>query len=331
MSINPILKQLVEHQDLSETSAFDSFSKLFKGEMSPAQSGAFLFGLSAKGETTSEIKSAVKAALSQARTVSGFNHKCIDTCGTGGDGKKSFNCSTAVALFLSEMGYKVVKHGNRAVSGNCGSADIIEMLQIPFIKDPKEVPLFLEKTNFAFLFAPYFHPSFTSIAPIRQELGIPTLFNILGPLLNPARPTHQLIGVGNIKYLQIISEVLAQIDIKRAAVLHGAEGFDELTPCGTSQIILVQDGQCQPMELNPSLFEISLCNAKDLACYNKQDSIEVMRSILNGQGPQAIQDMVVLNLGLCLYLLQEDSDLSSCILQAKKTVQKGVDIRRLYA
>ncbi|HMB30262.1 MAG TPA: anthranilate phosphoribosyltransferase [Desulfohalobiaceae bacterium] len=332
MSINLSLELLSQKQNLHEDRAYRGFQQLFSQELSPAQAGAFLLGLSTKGETSRELKAAVRAALDHSRLCPYSDGPCIDTCGTGGDGRKSFNCSTAVALFLADMGHKVVKHGNRAVSSKCGSADIIESLEIPFLTNRDQIFYDLDKTNFVFLFAPYFHPAFSHLSQIRKELGIPTLFNLMGPLLNPVRPTHQLIGVGKKKLLPLMANALAlDKDIKNAVVVHGACGFDEITPCGISQVIYVHKGKLTHDTIDPNEFDIPKHASGELSCRDKTQALEVMRSILRGHGPQAIQDMVILNLGLALSLLENDKNLQQCIQRAKEHVHNGLIRSNLYA
>lgn len=326
MATRDILETLARGQHLSEEQALECFDKLFAGELSPAQSGALLLGLRAKGETPEELGAGVQAALKQARIVRRIEGASIDTCGTGGDGKRSFNCSTAVAFHLASMGYKVVKHGNRAVSSSCGSADVVEALGIPFMESPEDASRVLARSNFVFLFAPHFHPAFANIAPIRKELGIPTLFNLMGPLLNPARPTHQLLGVGNPKTHDLVARALAKSNVQRAAVVHGGGGFDELTPCGVSRVILVQGGRCEEIELDPESFGMRRSEPDELGCRDRADSLDMMRAVLKGQGPQPVLDMLGLNLGLSLHLLEESASLQECVERAKDQVRQGIDL-----
>ncbi|MFP4629702.1 MAG: anthranilate phosphoribosyltransferase [Desulfohalobiaceae bacterium] len=331
MSMHSTLDRLALGQDLEPREAYSAFHRLFTGELGPAQTGAFLLGLKAKGETPLELDSAVRAALDQARKVD-FEQTCIDTCGTGGDGKMSFNCSTAVALFLAHMGHKVVKHGNRAVSSSCGSADVLEHLGLPFIQDSQEARGRLERTNFVFLFAPHFHPAFAHVAPVRKELGIATLFNLMGPLLNPAQPSHQLLGVGSAKYLDLVARALSKRPgLRKAAVLHGAGGFDELTPCGVNQVVLVSPESCETVDIHPDHYGFQTCSAQDLACTDREQSLDLMQGVLQGQAPGPVLDMLALNLGLALYLLQEDRQLQDCMLQAANQVRQGIAREKLYA
>ncbi len=331
MSIHSILDQLALGQDLSFNQARHVFELLFAGEMSPAQTGAFLLGLKAKGETPLELQCAVQAALQRARRID-LQQPCIDTVGTGGDGKMSFNCSTAPALYLAHLGYKVVKHGNRAVSSSSGSADVLEGLGLPFVQDKQEARARLEQSNFVFLFAPFFHPAFAHVAPVRQELGIATLFNLMGPLLNPALPSHQLLGVGSAHHLDLVARALvSRPGLQKAAVLHGAGGFDELTPCGISEVILIENEQMRSLALDPAEFGISICRPEELAGIDKKQALQAMHNILQGRGPEPMLDMLALNLGLALYLLQEEAQLKHCIFQAQSAVRRGISQEKLYA
>jgi anthranilate phosphoribosyltransferase len=325
MNMKNVLNKVSEGKNLEYMEAREVFAALFEGDLTPAQSGALLMGLKMKGECADELLAAVEIALGKARLVEGLEGTRIDTCGTGGDGKQSFNCSTAVAFFLADLGYKVVKHGNKAVSSACGSADVVDALGLPLLKEPEEVKAELEQRNFAFIFAPHFHPAFARIAPIRQELGMRTIFNFMGPLLNPARPTHQILGVARPEFAPLMADVLAKRGVT-AAVVHGSGGFDELTPCGPCQITLVKDGKMQEFTLDPDEYGFDRCEPSDLACKNKEDAIAMQKKVLNGTGPQPIQDMVALNLGLALSLLQPEKELKECMDEARDAVARGAGI-----
>ncbi len=323
MEIRHALMMLAKKEDLPEELETKCFQNLFEGKLSPVQAAAFLFGLRVKGENAKDLFCAVNSALKYANKIdlTDVSNKLIDTCGTGGDGKMSFNCSTAVALFLANMGYKVVKHGNRSVSSKCGSADILEALNIPFLKDKDEIKNTLEKENFVFLFAPYFHPAFANVAGIRKELGVPTIFNIMGPLLNPANPTHQLIGVGDKKYMQTVAEVLKKKQIKRAAVVHG-DGFDEITPTGETDVLLI-NGEIKPMKIIPEDFDIKRCSPDKLQIRDREHSLNTMKLLMEGKAPQPIKDMVSLNLGMAIYLLEEEISLKDAVDMARDKVNRG--------
>ena len=321
--VTSALNELAAGNDLSAELADAVFKALFAGEVSPVQAGALLMGLRTKGETATEVASGVKAALKEAKLVKGLSGPCIDTCGTGGDGSNSFNCSTAVALYLADMGYKVTKHGNRAVSSSCGSADILEELEIPIDTTFENVPEVLDRENFVFLFAPNYHPAFGIVGPIRKELGIPTLFNLMGPLLNPARPTHQVLGVGRPEIMLLMAEVLALTKVEKAYVVHGAGNFDELTPFGVNKAVLVDNGKLTELEIDPADYGFAVSDPKDVAVTDRKNALETISKVLAGTAPQPMLDMVALNLGAAISLLDGIS-LADGIEKAKAKVSTGV-------
>ena len=323
-SITDALTELTFGRDLTTEQADCVFESLFSGEMTSSQAGALLMGLRIKGETSTEVAAGVRAALREAKLIKGLNSARIDTCGTGGDGSNSFNCSTAVALYLADMGYSVVKHGNRAVSSSCGSADVLEDLGISLGTTAGEAREVLERDNFVFLFAPNYHPAFGKIAPIRKELGIPTLFNLMGPLLNPARPTHQILGVGRPEIMHLMAEVLALTNVDKAYVVHGAGNFDELTPFGVNDAVLVENGKLSEVKINPADYGFAPATPEDVAVKDRPEALKTIREVLAGNAPQAMLDMVALNLGAAISLM-DGTSLAEGIEKAKVKVAKGVD------
>ncbi len=324
-SISHILEHLTTGEDLSSAQARDVFGLIMTGEICPVQAGAFLLGLRAKGESADELSGAVDVALKHAKLVPGLSGRRIDTCGTGGDGQHSFNCSTAVSFFLADMGYQVVKHGNRAVSSKCGSADVVEDLGLPLVSDPAAVAGELSAHNFVFLFAPHFHPAFRHVGPIRQQLGIRTIFNFMGPLLNPALPTHQILGVPDFRFAPMMAHVLAmRPGLEHAAIVHGAGGFDELTPCGPAQVIFVEQGTLIETMLDPADFGLASCAIHELTCSTKEEALAMQRKVLSGNGPQSLKDMVTLNLGMGIFLLEDDMTLELAMEQAQAKVDEGL-------
>ncbi|GAB6177213.1 anthranilate phosphoribosyltransferase [Desulfobaculum senezii] len=323
MHMAEVLELLAFHKDLPQEMAEESFRRLMDGSMTPAQAGSFLMGLKTKGETSLELTAAVRAALEQARLVPGLTGKRIDTCGTGGDGQCSFNCSTAVALTLAGMGYDVVKHGNRSVSSTCGSADALEALGLSLTTEPDAVAGELAERHFAFLFAPGYHPAFKHVMPVRKEIGCRTLFNLLGPLLNPARPTHQLLGVAMPEFVLRMATVLANTGVTRAAVVHGAGGFDELTPFGVNDIVQVRDGWLREERLDPRDLGFALHAPEAVAVRGREEAVDALREVLAGRGPIAMREMTALNLGMCLFLLEDDYTLSEAMDTAREALSSG--------
>ncbi|GAB6036484.1 anthranilate phosphoribosyltransferase [Fundidesulfovibrio butyratiphilus] len=319
-----VLEYLAIGKDLTEEQALESFRAMYTGEMPASCVGAFLMGLKTKRETGLEIACGVRAALEQARLCPGLTGDRIDTCGTGGDNTCSFNCSTAVALYLAALGHKVVKHGNRSVSSTCGSADVVEALGLSLTVEPTDVATALDKRNFVFLFAPTFHPAFKRIMPIRKELGARTLFNLMGPLLNPARPTHQLLGVPTAGFVPLIAEALALTGVRHAAVVHGAGGFDELSPFGPAEVVWVREGWMRRQRVDPADLGIARHKISDVAVASKDEAIAVMLELLEGDGPEAMRDMLTLNLGMCLHLLESDLSLQQGVDKARDAIKSRV-------
>jgi len=330
MLMADVLELLAFHKDLTPEMADESFRRLMHGTMTPAQIGAFLMGLKTKGEKAFELAAAVRAALEVARPVPGLSGEFFDCVGTGGDCTGSFNCSTTVSLVLAGMGHPVVKHGNRAVSSISGSADVLEALGIPLDTLPENVAGELARRNFVFLFAPVYHPAFKHVVPVRKEIGCRTLFNLLGPLLNPARPTHQLLGVAPGEYTERIASVLAMSGIRRACVCHGAGGYDELTTFGPARVVWVRDGWMRRDSLDPQALGFPRHAPEDVAVQTKEQARAVVAELLAGGGPAAMRDMVVLNLGVCLHLL-EDLALPAAMDKAREALASGVGEKPLHA
>lgn len=335
MSVNmrEILDALGNGVNLSEEQAAFAFGELFEGVLTPAQAGALLMGLRAKGETPVELACAARAGLGKARLVKGLptDAPILDIVGTGGDLTSSFNCSTAVSLYLAALGHRVVKHGNRAVSSSSGSADALEGLGVSLAVKPDEVAGELARTGFVFLFAPNYHPSFAHIAPVRRELGVRTLFNLMGPLLNPARPSHQLLGVGQASALPLMADTLAlTAPGVTALVIHGSDGgkggFDELTPFGPATGFAVANGGVTPFRLNPSEYGLAGHSPEDVRVADKAAALAAIKAVLSGRGNPAMQAMTALNLGAALHLATGRS-MAQCMTEAREAVADGAASR----
>lgn len=326
---NNILERLACDEDLSEEMADQAFSALMDGKLTQSQAGALLLGLRIKGETPLELACAAHAALERAVPVERLEEDCIDVVGTGGDGKNSFNCSTAAALILAGMGYKVAKHGNRAASSACGAADALEGLGVPMEKDPHEAVKHLRKGNFAFFFAPYYHPGFKNVAPLRREMGVRTIFNILGPMINPARPSHLLMGVAKPEMVPVIAGALSHSHLRRAAVFCGAGGYDELTPIGPTEVAVLKNGEISWLTVNPARHGMKTCSPEDLACANREKAVSVLRKLLSGGGSRAMLDMAALNVALGIYLLEDGISFDEAVEKAKRGVASGAGKKAL--
>ncbi|MBQ7739164.1 MAG: anthranilate phosphoribosyltransferase [Desulfovibrionaceae bacterium] len=329
--IAQVLDAVCSGQNLNRGTGKFIFGKLMDGELTQAQAAGFLLALRMKGESSLELACASQEVLQRSILLPEISEPHIDVVGTGGDGHHSFNCSTATALVLAGLGYKVTKHGNRAVSSTSGSADAVEGLGLPLEKEPAAVLAELKKRNFAFMFAPYFHLAFRNIASIRKELGVRTVFNILGPLLNPSKPSHILLGVAKPEFIPLMEQALLELKQKVAAIVCGAGLYDELTPIGPSTVSILRDQKVSTLAINPLDFGIKPCTPQDLEVHSKREAVSVLEDLLAGQGPGPMLDMIVLNVGLGLYILEGTEDLSLCMAKARQAVLAGVGRRVLNA
>lgn len=331
MTISQILDTLADKQDLESAEADAAFSALADGKMSTAQAGGFLLTLRAKGENPQEMAAAVNCVLARARLITGISGDYVDIVGTGGDNKHSFNCSTAAALTVAGLGYKVLKHGNRAVSSSCGAGDVLEKLGYPLQLDGAGIAALVEKTNFGFAFAPNFHPCFKNIAPVRKELGVRTLFNLLGPLVNPSRPPLMMLGVASASLVPAMAEALAKTGhYKRALVIHGCGGYDEVTAFGPATARLVEGSSVKEMEIDPAQLGFAPpARESDLRVESKEEAEAALLAVISGQGNQAMSDMVALNTAVCISLFEPELDRHACVARARKAVADGLGMKTL--
>jgi len=324
IEMKTVLAALVQGSDLTPAMASYAFASLIDGKLPLVQAGSFLMGLRMKGESAIELAQAARVALSRAIRVEHIEGDSIDIVGTGGDGRDSFNCSTATALTLAGMGHQVVKHGNRAITSKSGSADVLERLGLPIHTLAGGVRQELAKRNFVFLYAPLYHPVFSTIAPIRKDLAVRTIFNLLGPLLNPARPTHLLVGVARETLLPLMADALRTSHVRCAAIVHGAGGYDEVSPLGISRVIFLRDGKMTEAAINPTDYGMTLCAEADLRVTSIAHAAQMMCDFLDGRAKRPIQDMVTLNVGVALHLLNAGKPLTTCMAQAREAVAGAV-------
>ena len=318
------LEQLLERRDLEPERTESTFAALTNADVPLSLKGAVLATLSAKGETPRELAGFVRAMLARAtgagRDRVRANRVLVDTCGTGGDGSNAFNLSTAAALLVAALGVPVAKHGNRSVSSRTGSADLIEALGIPFSRSIGSAGRDLRAFGFAFLFAPDFHPAMKELACVRGELGVRTLFNVLGPLVNPLRPTHQLTGTGDVATGRRMAATLAELGGVRASVVCGALGWDEATPIGTFTSIDVERGQVTERRIDPRDYGVATCVADDLVGGDAATNARLLRDVFSGR-PGPMRDAVVLNAALVLQLIGRERRASV----AAAHVARGLD------
>jgi anthranilate phosphoribosyltransferase len=314
------LQRLASHQALSADDAADVMRAIMTGDVTPAQAGGFLMALRTKGETVDELDGLARTALEFANPVSP-PAPVLDTCGTGGDRSGTFNISTLSAIVVAGAGVPVAKHGNRAASGQCGSADLLEELGVAIDLGAAGVERCLVEAGIGFMFAPVFHPAWGHAAPVRRELRVPTSFNFLGPLTNPARPAAQVVGVSDERMLPLMAEVLARRGT-RAKLFRGEDGIDELTTTGPSLVLDVRSGEVTESRLDPADHDIARASREDLHGGDPSESASVARAVLGGEHGAA-RDVVLLNAGAALEVAGAASDLDEGIALASSSIDEG--------
>lgn len=325
--IQNILTELACGRDLSQDMAERAFQILMSGGATPSQMGAFLMGLRQKGETIDEITAGARVLRHKAETFAAPDN-AIDTCGTGGDGKHTFNISTAVAIVAAGCGVPVVKHGNRSITSASGSSDILKALEVTIDAPADTSRAALENTNLCFLMAPLYHKAMRHVALIRQELGLRTIFNLLGPLANPARTTRQLLGVYDQAWAKPLASVLHNLGVTRAWVVHGHDGMDEITTTTSSHIVSLDDGEISEFTLHPEEYGFELASDEALKGGLPEDNAKALQRLLSGE-QGAYYDIVVLNTAAALIVAGVANDLEEGCEQAREAIKSGAAKRTL--
>jgi anthranilate phosphoribosyltransferase len=320
------LQTLIGHGALSSDDAAAAMRAIMLGDVTPGQVGGFLMALRTKGETVDELDGLARTALEFANPVRAPG-PVVDTCGTGGDRRGTINISTIAAIVVASSGVAVAKHGNRAATSACGSADLLEALGVRIDLDAAGVERCLAEAGIGFMFAAVFHPAFAHAGPVRRELGIPTSFNFLGPLTNPARPVAQVVGVSDERMLPLMAQVLARRGV-RAKLFRGEDGLDELTTTGRSHVLDVRDGEIRETTLDPSLLGIAKASLDDLRGGDAGASARGARAVLEGEhGPK--RDVVLLNAGAALEVAGVADDLTEGLGLAAAAIDEGRAIETL--
>lgn len=330
MSADRLLQILAGGESPSADDAEAAAHSIIRGEVSPVLLGAVLVGLRCRGETGPALTGFVKALRAAAHPFEGPRASVLaDTCGTGGDGGGTFNISTAAAILLAACGVPVAKHGNRSASGRVGSADVMEALGVRVDGPPEVAGGMLARTGFCFLYAPAWHPAMKHAAPVRRELRIRTIFNLCGPLANPARPTHQLVGVSSRDHVLPVAEALAALGTRRALVVHGHHGHDEIMLDGeTSGLLVREDGTLSPWGAKPEDFGVAAVPPEALAAEDAASSAHVIRQVLSGRkGPAA--NVVNANVAAVLWLAGRASTIRAAFDHARDVQVHGEGERKL--
>ena len=328
--IQAALQRLLDGHDLSRAEARDVMNTIMSGEATPAQIGGFLVALRAKGETAEEIAGCAEAMREHVLRVHPKRDDLVDTAGTGGDGANTFNISTGAALVAAAAGAGVAKHGNRAASSATGAADVLEALGFELALPPDRIEESIDELGFGFLFAQAHHPAMKHAAPVRRELATRTVFNVLGPLTNPAGARAQVVGVYAPEIARTVADALVQLDARRAYVVHGAGGIDELSPAGPNLVCEVEGGQVRQYQLDPEDLGIPRCDPSELRGGNPETNARALRDVVDGIDERSgHRSAVLLNAAGAIAAAGRAADLREGIEVARETIDSGAAEVRL--
>jgi anthranilate phosphoribosyltransferase len=325
-----LLEKLTRHEDLTTEEAAAAMREVMEGRAAAAQLAALLAALVMKGERPGEIVGFARTMREHAVKLSAPIDDVFDTCGTGGDRSGTFNISSAAALVVAACGVRVAKHGNRSVSSRCGSADVFEHLGVNIAVPPAVVERSLQDTGIAFFFAPTFHPSMRYAAQTRRELGIRTAFNLLGPLTNPAGASRQIVGVPKAELTELMAHALRLLGTRRAWVVHGAEGIDEISISGYTKVAECRDGAVHTFYIHPSQFGIQKSDAGAIVGGDAAENARIIRSVLAGT-PGAARDVVLLNAAAALFVAGAVDSIRDGVARAAAAIDTGAAQRTLDA
>jgi anthranilate phosphoribosyltransferase len=327
--IQEVISKLLDGTQLARAEARAVMDEIMRGEATPAQIGGFLVALRSKGETADEITGCAEAMRDHVLVVRPDRDDLVDTAGTGGDGAHTINISTAAALVAAAAGAGVAKHGNRAVSSACGSADVLEALGFTLAQEPQRIAMSIDELGFGFLFAPSHHPAMRHAAAVRRELATRTVFNVLGPLTNPAGARAQVVGVYSPDLVRTIADVLARLGARRAYVVHGEGGIDELSPVGQNLVAEVVDGEVLERRLDPeSELGIPRCSVDELRGGSPADNAEAIREVFAGASGGR-RDAILLNAAGAIAAGGHAADLREGLEVARRTIDSGAAAERL--
>jgi anthranilate phosphoribosyltransferase len=324
--IRDAIAHVVAGQHLSETEAAAAMEEIMTGVATPSQLGAFLTALRLKGETVEELTGLARVMREKAVHVSlPSGIQAVDTCGTGGDAAGTFNVSTAAGLVVAASGQPVAKHGNRAATSRSGSADVLEALGVKLELGPEQVARCIDEAGFGFMFAPAYHPAMRHVGPTRREIGIRTVFNILGPLTNPAGASYQVLGVADPSLLRLMGEVLLRLGCARALIVHGEDGVDELSLAAPTRVCDVRgaEGRLEEYTVSPEEAGLSVRPREEVRGGDAAQNAALLRGLLAGEEAGAPTDMVALNAGAALLVTNRAESLSDGVRQAREVLRSG--------
>lgn len=326
--IEEATKKISQGIDLDKNEMYAAMQEIMTGKIETPQIVAFLTALNKKGETQEELTAAVTVMRRYVTKINARQNTILDTCGTGADNKGTFNVSTIVAFVASGCGIAVAKHGNRSVSSCCGSADILEALGVNINMSPHEIEKCLNSVGIAFLFAQSLHPAMKYAMAARKQMGVKTMFNVLGPLSNPAGATYQLIGVYESRWLEILARVLANLATVHALLVHGNDGLDEITTTTSTSISELYKGEIKSYEIRPQDFGLKEAKPEDLKGGSTTDNAKILLDVLNGK-PGQKRDIVILNAAAAIYAADKAASIKDGIKLAVESIDSGEALKKL--
>lgn len=328
MMLSQAIKDIIEGKNLSEQLAFEAMNQIMEGRATDAQIAGYLIGMRVKGETVDEITGGAKSLASKCARIHPAVDFCVDPVGTGGDCTNTFNISSTSAIVAAAAGVSVAKHGNRSVSSKSGSADFYEALGINISLKPAAVQKCIEDIGFGFMFAQTFHPAMRFAAPVRKQLGVRTMFNLLGPLSNPAGAQGQVLGVYEKEIMNFAAQTLRNLGERQALIVHGGDGTDEITNTGETYITELKDGEIVDYTIVPEIFGIKRCQLSDLQGGDAKENAAISLDIFRGKkGP--MRDVVVMNSAATIYVGQKAGSLAQGMLIAQQTIDSGAAMEKL--
>ena len=324
------IRQLAGGQALSAEDTAAAFGAIMRGEASAVQIAAILVALRVKGETIHEVAGGARALRdAMVRLPGDFPDTLVDTCGTGGGAVTTFNISTAAALVAAGAGVRIAKHGNRSFTSQCGSADVLEALGVRIDCTVQEMAATLHEAGIVFMFAPLMHPAMRHVGPVRRELGIHTVMNVLGPLANPAGAGRQVVGVADAHRLPLLAGALAELGSTRSMVVHGEPGMDEISPLGRTRVLEVGDGRVREWTIDPAPFGLAAGNARELAGAEPQVNASIIEGILAGRITGGARSAVVLNAAAAIHVSGDHDDFAKSVDRAEDSLSSGAGYRAL--
>lgn len=326
-----ILSKLVAGNDLTKEEAMKAQEMILSGEATQSQIACFLTALRMKGETLDEITGLAMVLRDKANTIRPKVDNYVDFVGTGGDCTYSFNISTTSAFVVAAAGVPVAKHGNRSISSKSGAGDVLEALGVNISADPDVVEKCVEEVGIGFMFAPHFNPAMKYVGPVRKEMGIRTVFNILGPLSNPSRAKAMVVGVYSPSLTEVIAGTMANLDVKRGFVVSGEDNMDEFTLTGSSTVSEIKDGKVETYEITPEQFGLKRCKIEDLQGGDGTVNAQITKDILSGKERGAKREIVLLNAGAALYIGGKAESIEEGIRIAGETIDSGKAMETLEA